>query len=373
MKKLRKLRRTISMLLTLSLILHITNVGFIGRVEAIGGMTFRTKSSGFAWSGVNSGLSISGLIGIPLEQFSANLVNAVGSQHIRYEGHIMNLGWSSIIQGNVGMNGTAAGLVGQRLNAICIALGDLPNWNVFYRVRTIGVGWSAWKGNGQVAGEPGGNSPIEMIQIYVHPQVNLNARIFVDSTALTIKSANQHTIDAFMARFAIVYAFGVVLDYPLAAPNSALNGGSCPVGVNILSQCNASCGAWNNCNNPLGGNNTGHHQGAIRLNSLLNLTGTYTLRIVGHGICVWDTNLNPPEHRKLIYGWASPQPLKNSIVNARSSDVRLTIQHEWLHNLGVDWHCQSGPCALSKNTPVLDAICIPCDEVIRLRKINNQL
>ena len=82
---------------------------------------------------------------------------------IRYKAHLAGTMWN---QGWV-YDGATAGTTGQsrRMEAIIIDLVNAPDYDVMYRVRGEGYGWTEWKTGGQIAGTTGQGKRVEAIEI----------------------------------------------------------------------------------------------------------------------------------------------------------------------------------------------------------------
>ena len=82
---------------------------------------------------------------------------------IRYKAHLAGTMWN---QGWV-YDGAIAGTTGQsrRMEAIIIDLVNAPDYDVMYRVRGEGYGWTEWKTGGQIAGTTGQGKRMEAIEI----------------------------------------------------------------------------------------------------------------------------------------------------------------------------------------------------------------
>ena len=82
---------------------------------------------------------------------------------IRYKAHLAGTMWN---QGWV-YDGATAGTTGQsrRMEAIIIDLVNAPDYDVMYRVRGEGYGWTEWKTGGQIAGTTGQGKRMEAIEI----------------------------------------------------------------------------------------------------------------------------------------------------------------------------------------------------------------
>ena len=91
-------------------------------------------------------------------------MNAPAGAHIKYQTHVQNIGWQTPVEDNAegGTDGKSL-----RVEAIKIALENLPGYSIQYRAHVQNIGWQPWVSDGQEAGTDGKSLRIEAIEIRV--------------------------------------------------------------------------------------------------------------------------------------------------------------------------------------------------------------
>jgi hypothetical protein len=200
-------------------------------------------------------------------------------------------------------------------------------------------------------------------------------RIRYDTTAIAIKGDRVWiALDFIQAIINIRDTFGINFtanDFGFPSETNLLNGAQnhpnhtipCRLPNNLL--CDSLCGTAidnSDCH-------TLHHKSATRLNGVLRQNDLYTIRVVGHRLCMIYNG-----HRRV--DGAGNFLGKNSIATTEHGDafrLRRTIQHELGHNLGVEGHCGgSTNCVMNDDLPqderVMNAWCASHASAIRSNK-----
>ena len=191
--------------------------------------------------------------------------------------------------------------------------------------------------------------------------INLNARIFHDSTAV------QHNTQTSMRT--ISYD-AVNLYRELLNVNISIN-----TNVSLRSELDAvlqaGCSHNVECNNTICGRNcrTDHCKAGSRKIGLLTHATTYTINIVGYSICAVDTVHYYPLEVHRAVGGLGQRPGRNTIVSSNyapdTATLQWIIQHEIGHNFGarddyVGRPCTPGQlCTMRRRTEV-DELCTTC-------------
>lgn len=210
---------------------------------------------------------------------------------------------------------------------------------------------------------------------FYRPHVIHQAAIIFDATAQAhfgSPSATRTQISnafrlatAEFARFGISFATGV--NQPTLY--TLLDGGNCHNNVgNLNGICNTQLMLLGGCGTVIDCHMI-HHRGTGRLNRVGTMANTYVVRVVGHGLCNKISNTVPHGD---VGGAVNLAPGFNSIATVAPTGypLRLIIQHELSHNIGVVNHCTTQNCVMNP-APLVSSFnnwCLVCrDQIIRHR------
>jgi len=162
-------------------------------------------------------------------------------------------------------------------------------------------------------------------------------------------------------RFRVSFA----LDRTNIQSNNSLDGGRIPAPGTCPRANNMRCGpatyptnVWQQNCGGLSSCNTSHHRNVVNLLNRINPTSAYTIRVVGHALCVYQNVF--PFH--IPVGGAAHLPThttrpRESIVTSQYNNTRLDflMQHELSHNFGATdppEFSPNGRCLWSSNNNI---------------------
>ena len=191
----------------------------------------------------------------------------------------------------------------------------------------------------------------ELHDVTNYAYITNSARIYFDSgnafMATAFLQVYQMAASGFLTQFHIEFnligiTHSTVLD--LSSECSASNQNGC---------CSSVCAPLANCNSL-------HHRSAYRMLELLKSNSHYTYRLVGYGICYYDGS----GHDEDLIGLGDVNG-KNALTSlTRTSNLKVSIQHELTHNLGGSHNtCVAGQRCILKGD--LDEWCDACAAAIR--------
>jgi hypothetical protein len=221
-----------------------------------------------------------------------------------------------------------------------------------------------------------------------------DARIRFDQTYFFAERANAHETAMtdfrlatsafggprmFDAGFNVVFSLrGDVLrssDLNGSETCSRLNSQHCNI-ANFPMDGNQNCGTLANCNRPLSNTiaNTGHHKSASRLMDALSANNTYTVSMVNHALCRWDTKTSthlPIRGSGIVLAGVGTVPGRDSIiVHSSTTPNRVIIQHELSHNFGAHhdscmWYSIGARCVIGGGAAHFGEWCPVCARIMR--------
>ena len=206
-------KKLTSLLLAISLVLHIVNVrlaeiieiaediGIIDKAEAYNGknLSYRVTQLGQSnpMTTVNEpNMAGSTGQGIALQQLRIDVVGLVGNENIDFRCY-SNGTWQPWTN-----RGNLIGVAGQPLTAIQVRLVNMDGWSIYTRVHVSNIGWMDWVRNGETAGVVGnpGSFRIEAVEIFLlkenhapPPPANKSALRY--DFAHSVTTQHNHTVD----------------------------------------------------------------------------------------------------------------------------------------------------------------------------------
>ena len=187
---------------------------------------------------------------------------------------------------------------------------------------------------------------MQPIDNYAH--ITLPARIYYDSTLLQDTTVEELQQAYSNATRVLLEGCHIKFDVSIIEYSDLLDPATtgCDVSHTLDSVCTSLCGDLTLCS-------TLHHRSSSRMiHEYLVSNQHYTTRAVGYTICSYKDGTHHP------VGGLAVLSGKDSIVTNNFGETLATlIQHELLHNLGLD-HCGRLDCIMGNNK--IDHLCNTC-------------
>ena len=169
MERLRKLRRTVAMLIVFSIVVNFASMGLTNEVKALAPYIafYDTRSMTYTvWNGTLAEPGPAGRWGFGMTGFRVSIPGVPSGASIRYQGHVATQGWTGIQSNGANLETSVAFFTSLRIWLVA-----MPGWDVYFKVNRVNIGWTDWVIGSTTAqaGVPTSGNAIDAVKIMVVP------------------------------------------------------------------------------------------------------------------------------------------------------------------------------------------------------------